>query len=248
MSISIPVFDQIAPPSDTRLIKDIYTAETENVSEPNSWTRLRVTIWYNAPDGSKIEAYTYDRNYSMLNSFMPFRQYKDGVWRDYAIISPNYTTFEVIELHPSRAGRVIATRPNPKPAAGFCGVDYYIPDIMEVVDPEDFNLTEDSDPFDHQWLADGISTASGQYGWYSGCVWGDDSSWKLRHIDLSQISEGIVTEDERYGYWELPEGPLAQHIEISPDAPLRISMSMYVLPSGKVLGSTRDSVNWDESD
>jgi len=280
MSTSAETTITFSPPSDARKIKDIYTAETEKISEPNSWVYTRVTVWYNAPDGSKIEVYTYDRNYSMLNTFMPFRQYKDGEWRDYAIISPAYVTFEVLELHREQAAKVIAVRPVPVreltqewidmlspatltnsmsplfgkvlgdqiPQEGFCGVDYYIPDIMDFLDPSDFAVTSDSDAFDREWVADGMEVAGGQYGWYSGCIWGDDSSWKLRYLDLSRISEGIVTEDERYGYWELPEGSLADNIELSVDGYTRINLAVSVFKDGRASKYTKKSLNWEESD
>ncbi|HEY6436210.1 MAG TPA: hypothetical protein VIY47_06445, partial [Ignavibacteriaceae bacterium] len=37
-----------------------------------------------------------------------------------------------------------------------------------------------------------------------GCVWGDDTSWKLRYIDLSQIPNKVLTITDKFGYWELP--------------------------------------------
>jgi hypothetical protein len=49
-----------------------------------------------------------------------------------------------------------------------------------------------------------LNAHTGQWALYSGCHWGDDSGgWKLRYIDLSRISEGIVTSDERFGYIQL---------------------------------------------
>jgi hypothetical protein len=34
-------------------------------------------------------------------------------------------------------------------------------------------------------------------------IWGDDSSWKLQYLDLSQIRQGIIHRDDRFGYVEL---------------------------------------------
>jgi hypothetical protein len=40
----------------------------------------------------------------------------------------------------------------------------------------------------------------------AGCVWGDDTSWKVQYLDLSRARQGIVTRDDRLGYIELPAG------------------------------------------
>ena len=53
--------------------------------------------------------------------------------------------------------------------------------------------------WDHGWII-----YPPDFGFVSGCVWGDDSSWKIQYLDLSRIEEGIVKRDERFGYIELP--------------------------------------------
>ena len=51
------------------------------------------------PDETDCEpVFTYKRNYSLLSTFEPFRQFKDGKWKDYALISTIYTRFEVVDL------------------------------------------------------------------------------------------------------------------------------------------------------
>lgn len=60
-------------------------------------------------------------------------------------------------------------------SCGFCPVDFYVP-----------------------------KEAQGQFGFVAGCVWGDDSSWKIEFLDLSKISEGIFKREDRFGYIELP--------------------------------------------
>lgn len=42
------------------------------------------------------------------------------------------------------------------------------------------------------------------FGFVAGCFWGDDSSWKIEHLDLSRAGEGIVTRSDRFGYAEMP--------------------------------------------
>ena len=51
-----------------------------------------------------------------------------------------------------------------------------------------------------------MQTTNGQTGrsassW--GCYWGDDNSWKVQYLDLSEIEKGIIRRDERFGYAEL---------------------------------------------
>ena len=42
------------------------------------------------------------------------------------------------------------------------------------------------------------------HGFVAGCIWGDDSSWKIQYLDLSRVEEGILKREERFGYIELP--------------------------------------------
>ena len=48
------------------------------------------------------------------------------------------------------------------------------------------------------------------HGFVAGCVWGDDSSWKIQYLDLSRADEGIIKREERFGYIELPA-----HLDLS---------------------------------
>lgn len=59
---------------------------------------------------------------------------------------------------------------------GFCPTDYYVPE-----------------------------ESKGLFGLVAGCVWGDDSSWKIQYLDLRNISKGKLVRDDRFGYIELPE-------------------------------------------
>ena len=43
------------------------------------------------------------------------------------------------------------------------------------------------------------------HGFVAGCIWGDDSSWKIQYLDLSRADEGIITRDDSFGYIELPD-------------------------------------------
>lgn len=105
-----------------------------------------------------------------------------------------------------------------KPGWGFCPTDFFVPNLYDELITwldEDEELSEQSigkvllKGFErlgskewHYYLPEeNLQLLTGQYAFYSGCVWGDDSSMKLNWIDLSRLTEGIVTSDQsRYGY------------------------------------------------
>lgn len=62
-------------------------------------------------------------------------------------------------------------------SAGFCPVDYYV-----------------------------LPASRGKWALVAGCVWGDDSSWKVQVLDLSRAADGVIVRSEALGYVELPEG------------------------------------------
>jgi hypothetical protein len=37
----------------------------------------------------------------------------------------------------------------------------------------------------------------------AGCIWGDDSTWKLETIDLSRVHEGVISRTARFGHLQL---------------------------------------------
>ncbi len=43
------------------------------------------------------------------------------------------------------------------------------------------------------------------FGFVAGCVWADDSSWKIQRLDLKNIAKGIVINEAKFGYIELPD-------------------------------------------
>jgi hypothetical protein len=43
------------------------------------------------------------------------------------------------------------------------------------------------------------------FGFVAGCIWGDDSSWKIEFLDLSEIASGVIKRDARFGYIEMPD-------------------------------------------
>jgi hypothetical protein len=213
----------VVPPAQN--IRERYTFRLDKKEEPGKWPTTTVIVEQHNEDGTVEDIYTYERNYAMYRTFEPFRQLKDGVWHDYALISPRYVSFEVLDLEKRE---VIAKLPAPtvteehherwrkmgyekwceemplgteKPGWGFCPVEFYVPDNAEHHTKDAPYIVSSVESKDYLYSEDDLMAFTGQFALYSGCVWGDDSGgWKLRYIDLSRISEGIVTEDERFGY------------------------------------------------
>jgi len=128
---------------------------------------------------------TYERNHSMYATFEPFRQ--GG--RDYALISRDYTRTAVLDL---ATGEVVAEE---TAGSGFCPVGFYVPDWWD--ENDDSTL-----PGSKCWSSDS-EWPDGSFGLVWGCIWGDDSSWKVQWLDLSDVAKGIVRREERFGYLEL---------------------------------------------
>ena len=162
--------------------RDRYTTRVTTTTPPGKWTKVHVDVL----DGDAVIA-AYDRNYSMLQTFEPFRQGD----RMLALISTNYTATSVMDLH---TGGIIAAE---EPASGgFCPVGFYVPDWWDLHDGAKLPGSMYWRPADDQWPA-------GDFGFVWGCVWGDDSSWKVQYLDLSSVADGVIRRDDRFGYLKL---------------------------------------------
>jgi hypothetical protein len=181
--------------------RDRYTARVEKVDRgPGIWPGAHVELL----DGDQV-VFSYERNYSMLQTFEPFRQGD----HHYALISPEYTATTVVNLD---SGQIIAGE---EPSAGgFCPVGFYVPDWWDLHDGSILPGSTHWRPDDHEW-------PDGTIGFVWGCVWGDDSSWKVQCLDLARISDGELRRDDRFGYL-----PLATHHELRPRQFIRCSSWM----------------------
>lgn len=164
-----------------------YSFTSEKIEHGNGyWGGLLYTIY---ADG--VECGTLYRNYPG-NAFPLFFQ-QDGV--DYMLCSPHYTATSVYRLPEF----VLQASEDPS-TFGFCPVEFYIPPDNE---NENYHPNEDGS-ITHTPL-------NGQYALVSGCVWGDDTSWKLEILDLTKLSEGKIRRCIP-GYHELPDIPLRDSI------------------------------------
>jgi hypothetical protein len=133
----------------------------------------------------------YDRNYpSLFRTFEPFRQGD----RLLALISTHYTATSVMDL---TTGEVIASE-EPH-SMGFCPTGFYVPDWWDIHDGSVL-------PGSMGWRDD-YELPKGDFGFVWGCIWGDDSSWKVQYLDLSRVQQGELCREERFGYLELATHP-----------------------------------------
>jgi hypothetical protein len=160
---------------------------TRKENRPGTWESTIVEVFRRAHAGGEPEKVCeYERNYGLLQTFEPFRQ--GG--REFALISPDYTGTSVLDL---ATGSVIAAEP--VSSGGFCPVGFYVPDWWDLHD-------ESIIPGSEHWDAD-REWPSGEFGFVWGCVWGDDSSWKVEHLDLTGIQSGVIRREARFGYVEI---------------------------------------------
>lgn len=164
------------------------------------WNSYRIEVFR---DDVKIGEYT--RNYPSfaVRTFHPF-QHK-GTW--YALYSKDYTATRVARLTDTFEDWC-GEEPD---SIGFCPVEFFVPrgsqeeytfkdekrDYISWFDAE----YDDEDEFVSEAGEKPILWAT--YGFLSGCIWGDDSSWKLRYIDFSELENKVLKIEERFGYWEL---------------------------------------------
>ena len=195
--------------SHTKIFKytpfSISTEQVEN--RPGTWNSTKVSIYKN-----KKFIGEYLRNYSSYgtHTFYPFQI--DGQW--YALYSANYTATRVMKLHDDRVEDWCGEDPY---GNGFCPVEYYVPTYVHVKDS--YFIGEEKKEFD-SYCADCdydekefetelnspgfIGLNNCDFGFLCGCVWGDDTSWKLRYVDLSKVPDKIIEITDKFGYCELP--------------------------------------------
>lgn len=245
-------------------------------TEPTKSGGVLVTVFRLNDDGAEKQVAQYERNYVMYKTFEPFAQRQGNEWHDYALISHDYDRLAVLDLE---SGEIIAEEQSPKvteemakrsygrlkegddaPGAGFCPTEFYVPNWWDEYEESDIptpeQLAVEPGSKAESYLLTELKQMSrfeGQWGVYAGCVWGDDSSWKIQYVDLSRISEGIVTTDNRFGYLALPyQGKLSDHVFLHPSLEDSILIStpiQYDMTQQRAVHKqwTVGMINWEET-
>lgn len=164
----------------------------------------------------------YERKYHSFgeSTFHPFE--RDGEW--YALYSADYTCTRLMKLPECKD--IGGEKGH---AGGFCPVDYFIPryrkcthtyyhngekrkrtleyyvsDADEDMGLDGYNL---EDYHNHPDVGNGEVGPIKYYdfGFIAGCIWGDDSSWKVQLIDLRKAHKGKIKRNgDILGYLQLP--------------------------------------------
>lgn len=159
-------------------------------NQQGTWDSTVVEVFRRTDSFAGLEKICeYERNYCnyAMQTFEPFRQGS----REFALISRDYTKTAVLDLG---SGTVIAEEIDSY-GDGFCPVGFYVPDWWDVNDASII-------PGSEYWNAD-REWPNGDFGFVWGCQWGDDGSWKVQYLDLSQVQKRLVRREERFGYLEL---------------------------------------------
>lgn len=167
----------------------------------------------------------FKRNYDSYGntSFASFE--RNGEW--YALYSRSYVALSVMKL-PSCE---YINGENESDGFGFCPVEVYIPQYQWTLDkgytPQEL-IDKKIPECNHKWV--GRDRESKEYdpdlwdkekptfyenfAFVSGCIWGDDSSWKIEVRDISQAHNGIITTVGDFGYHELANYPLKKCVSL----------------------------------
>lgn len=173
------------------------TTEVHDYNQPGAWNGLDVTV----VDADGLPVATYERPYpSLMQTFEPFNQWDGERWWPMAVISDRYTRSAVIDL---TSGELLAAEEPTK--FGFCPVEFYAPTFCDAFcSPDDHSLCTPEAL--KEWADDyPLSHYCGTWALVAGCIWGDDSSWKVEYLDLSRVREGVLTRSQPFGYHELPD-------------------------------------------
>jgi hypothetical protein len=197
---------------------------------PDSWRGIKVGV-FRVEAGGEEQVGEYERNYSTLfNTFYYFQ--KNG--KDLALYSPDYTATRIMELpdctdiggeEPSAGGfcpvdyfiptyieQEITSETN-----GSMGTNKKEVRTARINNPQEIALSEfvNKTPFTNFNTGEECETITtyrpltnllySPFGFVAGCVWGDDSTYKIQYLDLSEAEKGIIKREERFGYVALPE-------------------------------------------
>jgi len=175
---------------------------SDKPNRPGTWNSTLVEVLRrDGPAGDFERIGRYERNY--FNMYMTFEPFRQGN-REFALISRHYTRTAVLDL---ASGEVVAEETEDRPGSGFCPVGFYVPDWLDLHD-------ESVIPGSEYWNED-YEWPTGKFGFVWRCYWGDDSSWKIQYLDLSDIQRGVIRRDDRFGYVEIASGSYDRPIQPS---------------------------------
>jgi hypothetical protein len=169
------------------LLKRFMVKTSKKPTKPGCWDCLLVEVFDGA---AKVGEYLRDYP-SLFSTFHPFQKGD----KCYALYSSSYMYTRVMSLPDCTdiGGEDAANTPYKN---HFCPTGYAVPFGEYCVDEP--TPVEPNRYVKRAFDAD--------FGFVCGCIWGDDSSWKIQYLDLSDIKHGVLRRDARMGYIELLNG------------------------------------------
>jgi len=152
--------------------------EIETFADKQGFTCTRVGVY---SDRELVGSYV--RNLEGTGPFFPFLQ----AGKEYALYSPNYTTTSVMSLPDCK---LVASEPEDPMGIGYCPLSFHVP-----TSPAEKAELLKTPYVDH---------VGGMWGVVSGCYWGAEWYSPIQYLDLSRISEGAVSRDDRFGSLQAP--------------------------------------------
>lgn len=147
--------------------------------------------------GTPVGSFIFNYHTGLDKIIRPF-QIGEGWYTTYAT---SYNKLAVARLHPDRFEHIDADVGGKE---GFCPVEVLVPFKLSDgtysvwhVDPEAYNYEYFAEP--------GRTIEYADFGFVAGCVWGDDTTYKLRYLDFSKLAtERKLSVTAPFGYFELP--------------------------------------------
>jgi hypothetical protein len=178
----------------------MYSAKVLEVvpTKPGCWEYTKVGIFQD-----DVQIGSYIRNYNRMGPFYPFQ--RDGKW--YALYSKDYTATRVMSLPDCKD-----IGGEERDGNGFCPVHYYVPSLedMEAQIRESWGDISTTDAEDLACLEEELQNDLkevkpfiGTFGFVAGCVWGDDTSWKIEFVNMEDLTKLKV--EAKFGYIQLPD-------------------------------------------
>lgn len=180
--------------------------------------------------GTKVGEFVRNYHAYGVSTFTPFE--RNGKW--YALYSKNYTEIALMELPSCKKIGAIGGKGH-----SFCPVEIWVPRYSQF----SFDVTnrkgEKSEHTIRTFLEEESKcerrTSSlrfegsgyAEFALISGCVWGDDTSWKLVMVDLRDLNN--IAMKQSFGYCELGPHKLRDCVEIEWDKEYGYDFTVSVL-------------------
>ncbi len=169
------------------LLKRCTVKSSKRPTKPGCWDGLLVEVF---DGGEKVGEYLRDYP-SLFSTFHPFQKGD----KCYALYSPGYMYTRVMSL-PDCKDIGGENAENTRYEHHFCPTGNAVPF-------GEYQFHEPTPEEPNRYVKRAFDAG---FGFVCGCIWGDDSSWKIQYLDLSGVTQGIVRRDDRMGYVALLNG------------------------------------------